>query len=130
MNLHSIVAPIIGVVNPNITVQIGTGTGSTTAPDGTRTPVYTAGSMLAQIQALTGKDLRQIENIGQQGTLRAIYLYGDVTGLIRASQQNGSLLKLPDGSVWMVFAELEPWSITAGWCKVAVVQQQASVWPS
>lgn len=130
MNLHAIVAPVIGVVNPNQTVSLQTGTSYTIAADGTRTPVYSIVSMPAQIQALSGKDLRQVENLGQQGTQRALYLYGDVTGLIRASQQNGSLVKFSDGSVWMVFAELEPFSTTAGWCKVAVAQQQASVWNS
>ena len=129
MNLHSIVGPIIGSVNPNQTVQIATGVGSTTASDGTRTPSYSITSTPAQIQALTGPELRQVENLGVEGTKRGIYFYGNVVGLIRASQTNGTLVQFADGSVWMVFVEFEPWSATAGWSKVGVVRQQSSVWP-
>lgn len=129
MNLHGIVAPIIAAVNPNQQVQIATGTGSTTALDGTRTPSYSIQSVPAQIQALTSPELRMVDNLNVQGDVRAVYFYGDVTGLLRASQVNGTLVKFADGSVWMVFVEFEPWGTTAGWSKVGVNRQQASVWP-
>ena len=130
MNLHSVVAPIIAAVNPNQTVNIKTSNGFTQSADFTRTPNYTTASAPAQIQALTGRELRLLDALMIQGTMRAVYFYGDVTGLIRASQSNGSLVQFPDGSVWMVVHELEPWSVTAGWCKCAVSEQQASVWSS
>ncbi len=53
MNLHGIVAPIIGAVNPLIpvTVQISTGPGAA-SPDGSQQPTYaTPGSIVAAIAA-------------------------------------------------------------------------------
>lgn len=53
MNLHGIVAPYIGVVNPLIpvTVQLSTGP-SATSPDGGRTPTYaTPGALIGSIAA-------------------------------------------------------------------------------
>src|SRR5579863_7272770 len=123
MNLHAVAGPVVGAINPIVTVQLQTGMTATTAADGTVTPVYSTISVPAQIQALTGKDLRQIASLNLEGTLRAIYFYGAVTGLIRASQTNGTLVTFPDGSNWMVFIEFEPWSATAGWSKVGVVRQ-------
>lgn len=74
--------------------------------------------------------MRQIDGLNLQGTLRAIYFYGNVTGLIRASQTNGSLVTFPDNSVWMVAQVLETWGegLTGGngWCKCVVVAQNGS----
>lgn len=129
MNLHAIVGPIVSAINPTQTVQIAMGSSYTQNADFSRTPVYSIVSAPAQIQALIGSDLRAVEALNVEGTLRALYLYGNVTGLIRASQKNGSLVKFADGSVWMVFVEFEPWNVTAGWSKVGVVQQLGNVWP-
>lgn len=130
MNLHAIAGPIVSAINPTQTVSLQTGTTSTTASDGTVTPIYETTTVPAQIQALSGKDLRQIEGLNLQGTLRAIYFYGNVTGLIRASQSNGSLVTFPDSSVWMVAQVLETWGegLTGGngWCKCVVVAQNGS----
>lgn len=50
MNLHSIVSPIIGVVNPNEFVAVLISTGSVVADDGSQFPAYaTPGSITASI---------------------------------------------------------------------------------
>lgn len=51
MNLHSIVAPIVGAVNPLIPVSLHISTGtSVTAPNGSRTPLYaTPGALTGSI---------------------------------------------------------------------------------
>jgi hypothetical protein len=129
MNLHAIAGPVISAINPTQTVDIATGSGVTQAADFSVTPNYSIASFPAQIQALTGRELRHVDALNIQGTMRSLYLYGNVTGVLRFSQTNGSLVKFADGSIWMCFAEFEPWSVTAGWCKIGVMSQQASVWP-
>jgi len=86
----------------------------------------TALTLLADIQALSTKDLRQIDGLNLQGTLRAIYLNGAVAGLVRPTQQGGDIITFPDGTVWLVNQVLEPWSLTAGWCKAICTLQNGS----
>lgn len=50
MNLHSIVSPIIGAINPNEFVSVSTSIGNTVAPDGSVKPGYaTPGAITASI---------------------------------------------------------------------------------
>ena len=50
MNLHAIVSPIIGVVNPNEYVSVSISTGNAIAADGSQAPAYaTPGSITASI---------------------------------------------------------------------------------
>jgi hypothetical protein len=74
----------------------------------------------AQIQALTFRDITQIESLNLQGTRRAIYFYGAVDGLVRPGGKGGDLATFPDGSVWLVAIVLESWP---DWCKVAATLQ-------
>ncbi len=127
MNLHSIVAPYIGVVNPLIPVQLQASTGYATNSDFTTTPSYApAVTVLAQVQALSGKDLRQIEGLNLQGTLKTIYLNGEIDGVVRAQLKGGDLITLPDNSIWLVSHVLEPWNLTAGWTKAIITLQNGS----
>lgn len=128
MNLHGIVAPYIGAVNPQVPVTIRFSIGNTTAADGTQIPSYSAPvAMQAQIQALTYRDLQQLDGLNLNGTRRGIYLYGDVQGVVRVSQKGGDLVTFPDGSVWLVALALETWAgADGGWCKVAATLQDGS----
>jgi hypothetical protein len=76
-----------------------------------------------QVQALTGRDLQQIDGLNLQGTRRAIYIEGDIEGIVRPTQQGGDLITTPDGSIWLVAMVLETWP---NWCKVAVTLQNGS----
>lgn len=80
-------------------------------------------ALLAQVQALSGRDLRQTEGMNLQGTLSAIYVNGPLDGVVRSALKGGDLIVFPDGRVWLVSVVLEPWNTTAGWTKVACVLQ-------
>ena len=125
MNLHGIAGPAIGAVNPFVpgTVQVSNGT-YTTAPDGTRTPGYdTFAGVLMQVQALTYKDLMQVDGLNLNGTRRAIYMNGRADGVVRSLLKGGDLITLTDGpnaGTWLVALTLEQFP---DWCKLAVTLQ-------
>jgi len=122
MNLHNIASGVISSVNPQVPaiVQVSTGPGTTQA-SGKRVPTYAAPQTVpAQVQALTYKDIQQIEGLNLQGTRRAIYFYGHVEGLVRVSNRGGDLVTLPDGSTWLVAMVLETWP---DWSKVVATMQ-------
>ena len=83
----------------------------------------TSYSILAQVQALSGRDLRQIEGLNLQGTLRSIYITGSLDGIVRPTIKGGDLVTLPDGSVWLVTLVPEPWNLTASWTKAILTLQ-------
>ena len=129
MNLHGIVSGAIQVVNPDILADVMVSTGQTTNPDGSRTPAFqTTTGVPVQVQALTGQDIRQIEGLNLQGELRAIYVNGDIEGLVRAKKKGGDLIVIysgPSTGTWLVSQVLETWP---DWTKFAcVLQNPASV---
>lgn len=77
----------------------------------------------AQMQPLSAGDLRQIEGLNLTGDKRAIYVNGDINGVIRVRLKGGDLVTLTDGSVWLVINNLEGWDPTAGWTKALMVLQ-------
>lgn len=129
MNLHGIVSPVIAVVNPMTKVVVRFSTGFATDSAGRRTPTYEDVPMIAQVQALSYKDLVQIEGLNINGTRRAIYLSGDVDGVSRLQRSGGDLVVFPNdsnvpphllGTVWLVAQALETWP---DWCKIAATLQ-------
>lgn len=132
MNLHTIVGPVIAAINPSVPVTLSISNGTyTTNPDFSKTPNYTiVTNAQAQIQSLTFRDLKQIEGLNIQGTARAIYLQGDIEGMVRATNKGGDLITMPDGTVWLVNMVLENWNppdgSSSGWVKVAAVLQDGS----
>jgi len=124
MNLHSIVSGAVGAINPLVIATIQQSTGYTEADDGTQVPTYAAPvNVQAQSQPLTFSDLRQLDGLNIQGIKRAIYLTGNWQGLVRTAKKGGDLITLPNGTNWLVVLELENWSDTSGWSKVAVTLQ-------
>lgn len=124
MNLHAIVSGAIGAVNPHVSATMQVSTGYTTNPDGSRNPTYVVVTGTAQVQALTYKDLAQVDGINQSGAARGIYFYGDIVGVLRARNKGGDIIALTDGpnvGNWLVTHVLETWSV--GWCKCACVLQ-------
>lgn len=96
MNLHGIASGIISAVNPMVPARVDVSTGYTTASDGNRTPTYrTVTGVSAQVQALTYRDLIQVEGLNLNGTRRAIYFNGRVDGLVRVENKGGDLVTLP-----------------------------------
>ena len=127
MNLHAIVSGAIGTINPNQQLTVQVSTGSTKNADFTSTPTYApAQTVPGQVQALSWGDLRQLEGLNIQGVTHAIYLNGDIEGLVRSQNKGGDLITDAVGNDYLVTTVLENWSPTAGWTKVAVVLQDGS----
>jgi hypothetical protein len=122
MNLAAVANGAITTINPNTTVVVSISTGYTKNADFRRTPTYINYTFQAQIQPLTGRDLRQVEGLNLQGTLRAIYLYGDIEGVIRYLEKGGDIITDELNRQWLVNQVLETW---ADWCKVVVTLQNS-----
>lgn len=121
MNLHGIVRGAIGAVNPNVTVQWSASTGNSTAADGKRSPEYaTPQPVVAQVQTLTTQDLRQVDSLNLQGTMRTLYMSGAASAVVRRSAKGGDLFVLSDGTTWLVTSVLETWP---DWCKLLLTLQ-------
>jgi hypothetical protein len=130
MNLHGIVRGAIGTVNPDQAVTYRASTGYSTGADGTRTPTYAADvTVSAQVQALSGQDLKHTDFLNIQGVKRAVYLFGNTQGVVRPDVKGGDLLVFPQAlggtpQTWLVVVVLETWNPDRlGWCKVGVVLQ-------
>jgi hypothetical protein len=126
MNLHGAVRGIIGAVNPDLFVSWQVSTGYTVAANGAQSPTYAAAvTVRAQVQPVSGGDLRHTDMLGLQGVMRSVYLYGSADGVIRSAAKGGDLLifpRVPGGTpvVWLVTEVIETWP---DWCHVIVTLQ-------
>lgn len=130
MNLHGIASGYVSAVNPMMPCSVRISTGSTEDANYVPQPSYADPvTIMGQVQSLTFSDLRQLDGLNLQGTKRAIYLLGDVEGIVRKDNKGGDLITTPNGDVWLVAMVLEAWLHEAGnpsepgWCKVAVTLQ-------
>lgn len=123
MNLHGLVSGAIGVVNPFETVAVSISTGFTQNPDGSSTPQYSSSPYGAQVQALQGRDLKQVESLNLQGTVLKMYFYGEVDAIIRMLNKGGDLITRSDLTVWKVVFVFEQWP---DWCAVCVNLQDGT----
>ena len=120
MDLRSLANSCTSVVNPNIIVTVLRSTGSTIGRGGKQTPIYAVPvTGPAQLQALDGSTLRQMDGLNIQGVLRAIYLRGNLAGVIRPDSKGGDIVNIGE-QTWLVVKVLEAWPL---WTK-AVVQYQ------
>lgn len=129
MNLHGIVAPIIGAVNPNYPVVFEASAGPVSNPDFSQSPSYAAPvTVTGQVQELTAKDLQKLEQLNIQQNSVAIYLYGIADGVVRVSQKGGDRITVPSGhaqtGVYIVATVIEQWP---DWVKVAATLQNQAV---
>ncbi len=85
--------------------------------------------IIAQVQELSVHDLRQLDGLNIQGSMRAIYFSGDVEAIRRVNQRGGDLVTTFDNNIWLTTQILERYDDpgnTSGWCKVSVVLQNGS----
>ena len=123
MNLRAIANAATQSINPNTSVTVKVSSGYTIDPATRRQgPAYTIETGQANIQALDGKDLKQLDGLNIQGTIRAAYLYGNLAGVVRPDSKGGDLVEFNSQS-WLVVKVLETWP---DWCKVAIVYQGAA----
>ena len=123
MNLRAIANAATQSINSNTPVTVKVSSGYTIDPTTRRqVPAYTTETGKANIQALDGKDLKQLDGLNIQGTIRAAYLYGNLAGIVRPDSKGGDLVEFNSQS-WLVVKVLETWP---DWCKVAIVYQGAA----
>lgn len=130
MNLRAVVAGPTSAINPdspaNLYFSLGQGP---TGADGTRPPLYSDPDFIsAQVQPISTGDLRKLDALNLQPTNEKIYITGQLNGLNRLFKLGGDLVVLPNGATYLVKAVLEGW-VSAGWCSVAVVQQNDNIVP-
>ena len=133
MNLQRLTASVIGAVNPPIPCTIRVSSGYTVGSDFAQVPAYqTYQGVLCQVQSLTSQDLRKLDGLNLQATMRAIYLTGNTEGVDRAAIKGGDLFTMPSlpsfpgPTTWLVAQVLEHWDGATGWTKIAIVLQNGS----
>ncbi len=120
MDLRGLANGVTSTVNPNKTVTVRRSTGYTIGAGRRQVPSYAAPvSGPAQIQALDADDIKQLDGLNIQGTVRAIYLRGVLAGVVRPDGTGGDLVEV-DGQTWLVVKVLEGWPT---WTKAAIVLQ-------
>lgn len=127
MDLRGIANGVTTTVNPNETVTVLRSTGFTLGAGAKQVPSYAAPvSGPAQIQALDADDIKQLDGLNIQGTIRAIYLRGTLAGVVRPNQTGGDLVTIAAPApvalrgTWLVVKVLESWP---DWTKAAIVLQ-------
>ena len=120
MDLRGIANGVTTTVNPNKTVTVRRSTGYTIGAGRKQVPGYADPvTGPAQIQALDANDIKQLDGLNIQGTVRAIYLRGVLAGVVRPDGTGGDLVEV-DGQTWLVVKVLEGWPT---WTKAAIVLQ-------
>jgi hypothetical protein len=122
MDLRGLANGVTSTVNPNETVSVLRSTGFTVGAGAKQVPSYAAAvDGPAQVQALDADDIKQLDGLNIQGTVRAIYLRGSLAGVVRPNQTGGDLVKRKAGAeTWLVVKVLESWP---DWTKAAIVLQ-------
>lgn len=125
MNLHQIVRGAITSVNPDVAVVLRRSNGYTTNENYQQVPSYEDLAITVQPQALSYKDLTQIDGLNINGTRRAVYLNGAAMATVRNLQVGGDLFvfpagTLPEGDTWLVAYVLEQWP---DWAKCVITLQ-------
>lgn len=93
--------------------------------DLTDVDVTTAFTLMGQVQPMGWKDLQQTDALNLQGTMRKVYLYGQVEAIVRPDNKGGDLITDPSGRVWLVSNVLEDWTYS-GWCAVVATLQNGA----
>lgn len=129
MDLRGLANTVSNAVNPNMIVSVTASTGYTTGGAGLRQVATYASPVSgpAQLQALDGAELRQLEGLNLQGVLRAIYLRGPLAGVIRPNSKGGDLVTIASPApaqyrgTWLVVKVFETWPL---WTKCAICLQE------
>uniref|UniRef100_A0AAU6W2R2 Virion structural protein n=4 Tax=unclassified bacterial viruses TaxID=12333 RepID=A0AAU6W2R2_9VIRU len=127
MSLRGIANRATQRINPNIEATLKIPNGYTIDPATRKQiPGFTTATGMINVQALDSDDLKQILGLNMQGSLRAVYLYNELAGLVRPDQMPNAEMIFSHGGqsgTWGIFKVLETWQ---NWRKVAVVYQDAA----
>ena len=120
MNLHGVASGIVSAVNPMIDVIKKHSADYATAPDGTRSPVFSADETISiQLQGMSEAELKQVNELNIGGILRKVYTAGYLSSLDRKTKSGGDLLVF-GAETWLVVHVLEQWP---DWCAVIIQKQ-------
>ena len=125
MNLRKIANSVTQRINPNILISWRKSTGFAIDDSFEQVPSYETGEVWANVQAVAGDDLKHIDALNIQGTMRKVYLYGNAQGVVRVNEQGGDLLIFPEipgtqNRTWLVTYVMETWP---DWSSVIVTLQ-------
>jgi hypothetical protein len=122
MDLRGIANGVTSSVNPNEMVTLLRSTGYTIGAGAKQVPAYaTPVTGSANVQALDSDDLKQLDGLNIQGVLRAIYLRGELAGVVRPDQKGGDIIQRGDPAQnWLIVKVLETWP---NWTKAVIVLQ-------
>lgn len=122
MDLRGLANGVTSTINPNETVTVLRSTGYTIGAGAKQVPAFAAPvTGPAQVQALDANDIKQLDGLNIQGTIRAIYLRGTLAGVVRPNQTGGDIVQRGSPSQnWLVVKVLESWP---DWTKAAIVLQ-------
>ena len=122
MDLRGLANGVTSTINPNETVTVLRSTGFTIGAGAKQIPSFAAPvTGPAQVQALDANDIKQLDGLNIQGTIRAIYLRGTLAGVVRPNQTGGDIVKRKNETEsWLVVKVLESWP---DWTKAAIVLQ-------
>jgi hypothetical protein len=102
----------------------GTGTYAVSGAQAISSEAMTSNLVLSgQMQPMSGKDLRQVDALNLNGTMRSVYFNGKIDAIVRSFRKGGDKIVDPQGNTWLVAQVLEQWD---SWAKVAVVLQDGS----
>ena len=120
MDLRGLANGVTSTINPNETVTVLRSTGYTIGAGAKQVPAFAAPvTGPAQVQALDANDIKQLDGLNIQGTIRAIYLRGTLAGVVRPNQTGGDIVKRGN-ETWLVVKVLESWP---DWTKAAICLQ-------
>jgi len=121
MDLRGIANGVTSAINPNEPVTILRSTGYTAGAGARQVPSYAAADPAsANVQALDSVDLKQLDGLNIQGTIRAIYIRGSLLGTSRPDVKGGDIVQRGAAGNWLVVKVLEAWP---NWTKAAIVLQ-------
>ena len=129
MDLRGIANQVSTTVNPNILVTWQPSAGFAIGAAGKQQPQYGAGIVgPAQVQALDNDTLKHVDKLNIQGSIRALYMRGNLAGVIRPDSKGGDLITIPLQAnappllvgTWLTVKVLESWPQLT---KVLIVKQ-------
>jgi len=130
LNLHSTVRGAVNAVNADVTVAWLKSTGYSVTAAGKQVPQYQpAVNVKAQVQPPSGRDLRHLEFLNIQGTIRTVFMFSDPLAIVRVDAKGGDLLQFPQFTGapvdnWLIAHVDETWDVdSGGWSKVFAVLQ-------
>jgi hypothetical protein len=125
--LNAVVGPCTRVISPSVTGTLKVSTGWTQNADYTRSPTYFTAPVRVDVQALTAEEIRHVDALNIQGTLRGVWFNGRIEGLDRPAGKGGDILVLNgpgvlNGTTWLCVHVMEQWD-ESGWVHVVIQLQ-------